>query len=172
MAVLMGRRHQDPGAGAIHQQPYRSYQQGVIEFDGQWVEQAIDTLRRHQQGKTHQQHGAGEARETVDLAYPESKAAVAGQSARDHIGQYRYAQRRRMGGHVQPVRQQRHRAIDDTGDNLDHHHHRGDDDYQQGAGLPGPPGILLKYVVVAPLLQGILVLVVHPAHGFRPSVCV
>ena len=56
----------------------------------------------------------------------------------------------RVGSHVQSVREQRHRAEEDTGGELHNHHGPGDGHDDQGASLASPFLNLTEDVVVLP----------------------
>ena len=125
---------EQPGTGEVHQQPHQRDSDRLLIVDRAGIEQPEHRLEQHQPGHSHQQQGAGEATQHLDLPGAEAESVVAGEVAGGAIGQHRETERQRVGAHVPAISQQRHGVVEPAAANLRHHH----DDGQQY----GPAGLL------------------------------
>ncbi len=120
---------EQPGTGEVHQQPHQRDSDRLLIVDRAGIEQPEHRLEQHQPGHSHQQQGAGEATQHLDLPSAKAESVVAGKVAGGAIGQYRETQRQRVGAHVPAVGQQRHGVVEPAAADLRHHH---DDSEQHG----------------------------------------
>ncbi len=133
MAVIVLKQ---PGTGQVHQQADDGDGDGLLIVDRAGIQQPEHRLEQHHAGHPHQQEGAGEAPQHLDLPGAEAESVVAGEVAGGAVGQHRQAERQRMGTHVPAVGQQRHGVVEPAATDLRHHH----DDGQQH----GPAGLLFR----------------------------
>ena len=134
----------------VHDQPENGHADRLIEGNLHGAEQTHNALPRHQQRKQRQQHGPREPGQRVHLAGAEAESLVAGMAASVDVGQQRDGQGRGVGGHVQPVGQQRHRPERDARHDLHHHRRRRDDDHDQRADFARHLPILAENMIVLP----------------------
>jgi hypothetical protein len=98
-----------------------------------------DRFDRDAECEQRQHQRAREPGEIADLAGAEGKARVRSVPPREAIGERGGAERARVGRHVHAVGEQRHRAGEQTRDDLDHHHSGGKRDH--------PPRTALVHVM-------------------------
>lgn len=135
MSVMMATAEQDR-ADDIHDESQHRHDRGLVERDRARVQQPLDRFKGYPDRDDAKDQRRGEAGEIADLARPEAVAPVARMAPGKGVGRRRHGQRSGMGRHVETVREQRHRVVDRTGDDLaDHHDGRQRDDPQ------GPPRI-------------------------------
>ncbi len=125
---------EQPGTGEIHQQPHQRDSDRLLIVDRAGIEQPEHRLEQHHAGYPHQQQGACEATQHLDLPGAEAESVVTSEMAGGAVSQHRETERQCVGAHVPAIRQQRHGVVEPAAANLRHHH----DDGQQY----GPAGLL------------------------------
>ena len=138
MVVTMRRMmlaSQQPGREEVHREADDGDCDGLGEVDGDRGAEAQEAFPADQQCDQCQDNRTREAGEVPQLSRAEGEARIPRMPAGVEIGQGRDQHGGRMGGHVPPVRDQGHGAVDMAGYDLDHHHGRGQGDDEPGAPL-------------------------------------
>ena len=121
-----------------------------VEGDRNQRHQARNAFDGHVQSETDQQQCARVAAKRIDLAGAECEAGIAGAAAAVDIRKNCQAEGGRMGGHVEAVREQRHRSEGKAGHDLDPHGHGGQKGDDQGAPFSPLRPIETERVAVLP----------------------
>ncbi len=151
---------------AVNDEAEDSHENGLIERDLHRRDEAVHALPDHHDRESCEQHGPGIAAERVDLPCSEAEILVVSMPAGVDIGKGIDAQRSRVRGHVQAVRQQRHGSEDDPRGDLDHHHGRGNRDHDEGARFSRSLQMLAERVRMLPEMD---VVFVHSGKCPRPG---
>lgn len=146
--IMLVRMPENEGAAAVDKETNNCDDDGLIEFDGNGMQEPEEALVGHEESKDRQQEGAGKRGERIDLAGPEAEAVVMGEAPGHDIGDVAQEESERMRCHVQAIGEQGHRAIDDTSDDFDGHHRQSNEDDDQGAFFTGSGSILTEGVRV------------------------
>jgi hypothetical protein len=141
---------EDDQAQGVDGQADNGDENRLIEFDGNGGDEAFDAFGSHERREEGQQHGGGEGGERVDLAGAEIEAGIAGAAAGVEIGEGGDRQGGGVRAHVQPVGEQRHRAEEQPGGDLDGHHDGGNGDDDQRPPFPRPRHFLTEGVFMPP----------------------
>ena len=147
VAVMMAAGQQ-PGAGDIDHETKDRNRDGLVEADGNRVEQARYGFIADQERNHRQNDGAGIPGEIAELAGAERETAIAGIFAGIGIGERGEQQRAGMRRHVQAVGNQRKRAEQGPADDFGNHHDGAEDDHRPGAPLGSVVILAQKQVVV------------------------
>ena len=107
---------------AIHYQAKYCNEDGLIERDLNWIDQAQNTFESHHGSEDSKQDRPGIASQGVYFASAKTVALIMSVAACVNIGESADSQGDRMTAHVQPIRQQCHRAKGNPGGNFDNHH--------------------------------------------------
>ena len=83
---------------------------GIVIVDYNGIHESLQALDGHDECESCEKHSARETSQRVDLACAEAEARVVCVSPRVDVGQGAESQRHGVGGHVKPVRQERHGA--------------------------------------------------------------
>jgi hypothetical protein len=138
MMVMVSTAAQQQHAGDIDQQPEHGDRDRLVEADRNRRDETRDRFVPDEQ-RDHGEHDrAGIAGEVAELAGAEGETRVVRVPAGVAIGERGEQERAGMGGHVQPVRDQRDRAEQNSADDLADHHQAAEPDHQ-----PSPPLVLL-----------------------------
>jgi len=154
---IWGAMLENKDRNAVDDEPDHRNDDGLIECDRYGSEQSIHALIGHERCKTCQQNGAGESAERIDFAGAKAITRIMRMLACIDVGSCVDPERYRVGCHVQPVRQQRHRAEQHAGNDLDDHHGRSNCNHDERFRLSGAPLVLAENVGVAPARKSIVV---------------
>ena len=128
MMMMMTAPGQQHGADQIDPQTENGDEGRLAEGDRARVEQAGDGLTGDPERDDAQHQRRGEAGQVAHLPGPEAEAPVRRVALGIGVGSGRDRQGAGVGGHVEAVGQQGHRAIDHAGDDLADHHDGGQAD--------------------------------------------
>jgi len=124
MAVMMVPMivAKEPGACQVHAQPKDSDCDCFIIGNGDRMNEAVNTLVADE-NRDHAKHdGACEAREVAELSRPEGETVIVDMTPRVRVGEGRYRERCRVGGHVPAIRHESQRAKRRSANDLANHH--------------------------------------------------
>lgn len=141
MSMVVGMPENQRADAVYHQTDNRDGN-GLIEDNGNGMQEAHDAFIGHDEGKEREQRGTGEGGERIDFACSETEAGVVGVFSCEDVGDVAEEQREGMGGHVQAIGEQGHGAVHDTGGDFDGHHGEGNQDDDEGALFPGAGDVL------------------------------
>jgi hypothetical protein len=133
---------ENPDADGVDKQPHHGHEDGLVEGNRHRLKQAMQAFARHHGREQQQQQRAGESAQRVDFAGAEGQAGIMGVAPRKVVREGIDGEGGRMRGHVQAIRQQGHRAKQNSGRNFRHHHQGGQRDHDARAPLRLPHPIL------------------------------
>jgi len=155
MMIVMVAQNED--RSPVDNQAEHGDEDGLVEYDLDWVNDSVDALPRHYQRKNCQQYRTGKSAQRVDLSCAKTVLRVVGVATGVSVGKSIDCQSSRMRGHVQAIGQQSHRAKDVTRSYFNNHHGGRNGDDNNGTRLTRQFSVLIESVGMLPVVQIILV---------------